>query len=58
MSSAAAAQVGSATPYAWPYDGPLRADDVAVVLIDMQVDFCGPSGYVAGPRTPPLSVLN
>ena len=41
------ARVASATPYAWPYDGPLRADDVALILIDMQIDFCGLGGYVA-----------
>ena len=40
-------QVTSATPYAWPYDGSLNADDVALVLIDMQTDFCGLGGYVA-----------
>ena len=40
-------RVASATPYAWPYDGSLAADDVALVLIDMQTDFCGLGGYVA-----------
>ena len=35
-----------ADPYPWPYDGDLRADNTALVIIDMQVDFCGKGGYV------------
>lgn len=34
------------TPYAWPYDGDLRPDNTALIVIDMQTDFCGPGGYV------------
>ena len=34
------------TPYAWPYDGDLRPDNTALVVIDMQTDFCGEGGYV------------
>ncbi|MDB5801852.1 MAG: conserved hypothetical isochorismatase family protein [Rhodocyclales bacterium] len=33
-------------PYAWPFDGDLRPDNTALVVIDMQVDFCGIGGYV------------
>jgi nicotinamidase-related amidase len=33
-------------PYPWPYDGKLRADNTALVIIDMQTDFCGVGGYV------------
>ena len=36
----------AATPYAWPYDGDLRPANTALVIIDMQTDFCGPGGYV------------
>ncbi len=35
-----------AEPYQWPYDGALRADNTALVIIDMQTDFCGKGGYV------------
>ncbi len=33
-------------PYPWPFDGDLRAANTAIVVIDMQVDFCAPGGYV------------
>jgi len=33
-------------PYPWPYNGDLRPDNTAVLVIDMQTDFCGPGGYV------------
>lgn len=36
----------ASTPYAWPYDGDLRPDNTALIIIDMQTDFCGPGGYV------------
>lgn len=36
----------NATPYPWPYNGELRPDNTALVIIDMQTDFCGVGGYV------------
>src|SRR3954464_9994422 len=35
-----------ANPYFWPYNGDLKPSNTALVLIDMQVDFCGEGGYV------------
>src|SRR5271169_1005645 len=36
----------AADPYPWPYDGDLRPANTALVVIDMQTDFCGIGGYV------------
>ena len=35
-----------ANPYPWPYDGDLNPANTALVVIDMQTDFCGVGGYV------------
>ncbi len=35
-----------ADPYPWPYDGELRPSNTALMVIDMQTDFCGPGGYI------------
>ena len=35
-----------ANPYAWPWNGDLTPANTALVVIDMQIDFCGPGGYV------------
>ncbi len=33
-------------PYAWPFDGDWTPANTALVIIDMQTDFCGLGGYV------------
>ena len=35
-----------ADPYAWPFDGKLYPANTALMIIDMQTDFCGYGGYV------------
>jgi nicotinamidase-related amidase len=35
-----------ADPYPWPWNGALRPDNTALIVIDMQTDFCGVGGYV------------
>jgi nicotinamidase-related amidase len=55
-----------ANPYPWPWNGDLHPANTALVVIDMQIDFCGSGGYVdkmgydiSLTRTPiePLKVL-
>jgi nicotinamidase-related amidase len=36
----------TADPYPWPYNGDLRPGNTALMVIDMQTDFCGVGGYV------------
>ncbi len=33
-------------PYLWPWNGDLRPANTALIIIDMQTDFCGEGGYV------------
>jgi nicotinamidase-related amidase len=42
----AAGRYVTADPYPWPYNGDLRPQNTALIVIDMQIDFCGKGGYV------------
>lgn len=35
-----------ADPYPWPFDKAFSVDNTALMIIDMQTDFCGVGGYV------------
>ena len=35
-----------AEPYPWPWNGALRPANTALIVIDMQTDFCGKGGYI------------
>ncbi len=35
-----------AEPYPYPFNGDLSPDNTALIIIDMQTDFCGEGGYV------------
>jgi nicotinamidase-related amidase len=35
-----------ADPYPWPYEGAPEPHETALIIIDMQTDFCGKGGYV------------
>ncbi len=35
-----------ADPYRWPFDTEVELSKLAVIVIDMQTDFCGRGGYV------------
>jgi nicotinamidase-related amidase len=56
--------VPRSSPYAWPYDGELRPDNTALIIIDMQTDFCGKGGYVdlmgydLGPVRAPIAPIS
>ena len=44
--SAGGGRFVAAEPYPWPYDGSIAPKTTALVIIDMQTDFCGKGGYV------------
>src|ERR1700759_412336 len=35
-----------ANPYPWPWNGELSPANTAIIVIDMQTDFCGEGGYI------------
>ena len=35
-----------ADPYPWPYNGDWRPENTAIIVIDMQNDFCAKGGWV------------
>ena len=37
----------TSSPYPWPYNGDLRPANTALIVIDMQTDFCGQGGYIS-----------
>jgi len=43
---AAANSYIAAEPYPWPWNGDLRPENTALIVIDMQTDFCGKGGYI------------
>ena len=52
------------TPYAWPFDGDVTPQNTALIIIDMQTDFCGKGGYVdlmgydLGPVRAPIAPIS
>jgi nicotinamidase-related amidase len=36
----------AADPYPWPWNGALEPGNTALLVIDMQTDFCGEGGYI------------
>ena len=44
----------AAEPYRWPWNGDLRPDNTALIIIDMQTDFCG-RGRLCRPRWATIS---
>jgi nicotinamidase-related amidase len=41
-----AAKFVKSDPYCWPWNGDLRPHNTALMVIDMQTDFCGKGGYI------------
>ncbi|KAF2087067.1 putative Peroxyureidoacrylate/ureidoacrylate amidohydrolase RutB [Saccharata proteae CBS 121410] len=39
-------QIATTKPYPWPYDASFSKETTALVIIDMQLDFCSKGGYI------------
>jgi len=46
VSEAPTFTVADARPYAWPCIAPVAPRQLALIVIDMQKDFCAPGGYI------------
>ncbi len=46
MSDPSAKTYITSEPYPWPWNGDLRPANTALIVIDMQTDFCGKGGYI------------
>jgi nicotinamidase-related amidase len=46
MTAVATEKYVRSAPYPWPWNGDLRPQNTALVVIDMQTDFCGKGGYI------------
>jgi hypothetical protein len=44
-------------PYPWPFDGNLTPANTALIIIDMQIDFCGAGGYDISLTRKPIEPL-
>lgn len=44
----------AARPYTWPFDGAFSPADTALIIIDMQVDFCSLDGWCAQCQGDPM----
>jgi nicotinamidase-related amidase len=47
MTTSTSPRYVAADPYRWPWNGELRPENTALIVIDMQTDFCGEGGYIA-----------
>lgn len=46
MAAESSAKAIEAEPYNWPHDSSLSPESTALIIVDMQLDFCSPGGYL------------